>query len=138
MHPKPSRRVHGAEIKAQVLAECRDSGMSVATVTLAHGLNVNLVRKWLAGRDIKRAELAAPRPVVPSPPAIQFVPVEMACPRGVAAPVESAARRAMDVQAQDIVIELRRGGVQLTVCWPSLSAGACAGWLSELVQKVLK
>ncbi|MFY7866886.1 MAG: transposase [Roseateles sp.] len=138
MHPKSSRRVHGAEFKAQVLAECQDSGMSVAAVALAHGLNVNLVRKWLAGRDIKRAGLAAPRQVVPSPPVMQFIPVEMACARGVAAPGESAARGAMDVQAQDIVIELRRGGAQLAVRWPSSSAGTCAGWLSELVHKALK
>jgi transposase len=50
MHPKSSRRVHRAEFKAQVLAECRDSGMSVAAVALAHGLNVNLVRKRLTVR----------------------------------------------------------------------------------------
>jgi transposase len=121
-----------------VLAEYRDLGMSVAAVAQAHGLNVNLVRKWLAGRDIKRAGLAAPRQVVPSPPVRQFIPVEMACARDLAASGESAARGAMDVQAQDIVIELRRCGAQLTVRWLSSSAGTCAGWLSELAHKALK
>ncbi len=121
-----------------MLAEYRDLGMSVAAVAQAHGLNVNLVRKWLAGRDIKRAGLAAPRQVVPSPPVRQFIPVEMACARDLAASGESAARGAMDVQAQDIVIELRRCGAQLTVRWLSSSAGTCAGWLSELAHKALK
>ena len=39
--------VHGAEFKAQVLAECGQPGASVAAIALAHGLNVNLLRKWL-------------------------------------------------------------------------------------------
>jgi transposase len=53
--------VHGAEFKAQVLAACRQPGASVAAVALAHGLNVNLVRKWLVGRGLKRTGLVAPR-----------------------------------------------------------------------------
>jgi transposase len=61
MQPKSQRRVHGAEFKAQVLVECHRTGASVAAVALAHGLNVNLVRKWLIGRGIKRTGLPAPR-----------------------------------------------------------------------------
>lgn len=52
MQPKSKRRVHGAEFKTQVLAECHQPGASVAAITLAHGLNVNLLRKWLVGRGI--------------------------------------------------------------------------------------
>ena len=62
-HPESQRRMHGAEIKAQVLAECQQPDVSVAAVALAHGLNVNLVRKWLVGRGIKRTGLPAPRTV---------------------------------------------------------------------------
>jgi transposase-like protein len=50
MHSNSSRRVHGAEFKSKIPAECRKPGVSVASVALAHGLNVNLVRKWLVGR----------------------------------------------------------------------------------------
>lgn len=78
MQPNSQRRVHGAEFKAQVLAECRQPGASVAGVALAHGLNVNLVRKWLVGRGLERAGLTAPRQVATPAPAMQFVPVERA------------------------------------------------------------
>ena len=61
MQPKSKRRVHGAEFKTQVLAECQLPGASVAAIALAHGLNVNLLRKWLVGRGIQRTGLAAPR-----------------------------------------------------------------------------
>jgi len=51
MHPnRSSRRVYSPEFKAQVLAECRQTGASVSAVAIAHGLNTNVVRKWLAGR----------------------------------------------------------------------------------------
>ena len=86
MHPRSQRRVHSAEFKAQVLAECQAPGASVAAIALAHGLNVNLVRKWLVGRGIKRAGLSAPRTVAPMPAAVtpptaaalQFIPVALA------------------------------------------------------------
>mgnify|MGYP003579527710 CR=1 FL=1 len=86
MRPNSRRRVYGAEFKAKVLAECQQPGASVAAVALSHGLNVNLVRKWLVGRGLKRAGLTAPRTVMrpaPSEPAsaalpLQFLPLELA------------------------------------------------------------
>jgi len=54
------RRKHSAEFKAQVLAECRQPGASVAAVAIAHGLNPNVVRKWLSGQNLKRICAAMP------------------------------------------------------------------------------
>ena len=78
MHPNRShRRVHSAELKAQVLAECRQPGVSVAAVAavaIAHGPNPNVVRKWLDGKNLKR--MAAGKPATaPRVPPLQFVPV---------------------------------------------------------------
>jgi transposase len=87
MQPNTQRRRHGAEFKALVLAECQEPGPSVAAVALAHGLNVNLVRKWLVGRGIKRAGLPSPRTVAsvvqpsaakPAAAALRFLPMELA------------------------------------------------------------
>jgi transposase len=84
--PNPRRR-HAAELKATVLAECEAPGASVAAVALAHGLNANLVRKWLVGRGLKRTGLQAPRVAsativeAPATPAIaaptSFMPVQL-------------------------------------------------------------
>src|SRR4051794_22341227 len=126
MQPKSQRRIHGAEFKARVLAECEQPGASVAAVALAHGLNVNLVRKWLVGRGIKRSGLPAPRTVARMQPAaaepaaasLQFIPVELA-------PAATATETAAPSPA-DIHIELTRGGTQLCVRWPSTQAPSCA------------
>ncbi|MBK6594232.1 MAG: transposase [Burkholderiales bacterium] len=54
MHPKtPLRRTHSPEFKARVLAACSQPGASIAAVALAHGINANVVHKWLAGIGMK-------------------------------------------------------------------------------------
>ena len=47
---RPTRRFYSPEFKAQVLQECRQSGASVAGVALAHGINANIVHRWLRER----------------------------------------------------------------------------------------
>lgn len=144
MQPRSQRRVHGAEFKAQVLAECQRPGASVAAVALAHGLNVNLLRKWLVGRGIKRTGLVAPRtvarkpaPADESPPAsLQFIPVEIAAVAAAATAPEPEQIEA--ASCADIHIELTRGATQLCVRWPSAQAAACAAWLRELAAVALK
>ena len=139
MQPNSQRRVHGAEFKAQVLEECRRPGASVAAVALAHGLNVNLVRKWLVGRGLKRTGLVAPRQVAAMAAAMQFVPVELTEARVIGPDaVSDLSPQRTAVAEEPIHIELRRGSAQLTVRWPSSQAQACAAWLSELAGTALK
>jgi transposase len=143
MQPKSQRRVHGAEFKAQVLAECEEPGTSVAAVALAHGLNVNLLRKWLVGRGIKRTGLSAPRaatrvPLAASEPAagsLEFIPVEFA---QATAAGEQAATPNSPTPATDIHIELTRAGTHLSVRWPCAQAASCADWLRDLAASALK
>jgi transposase len=145
MQPRSQRRVHGAEFKTQVLAECQQPGASVAAVALANGLNVNLLRKWLVGRGIKRTGLAAPRTVTRKPvgvdtsvSSLQFIPVEIA-PASVAATAAAAAPEQTEPpDAEEIHVELTRGATQLCVRWPSTQSAACAAWLHELAAVALK
>lgn len=114
MNPSHSnRRVHSADFKARVLSECRQPGASVSAVAIAHGLNANVVHKWLAGRGLKRmgAGAAASRD---ASPALQFVPVEFAQP---------APAVATPAFQPDIRIELQRGGLHVKLqCAASASA----------------
>jgi transposase len=157
MHPNSQRRTHGAEVKAAVLAECAQPGASIAAVALSHGLNANLVRKWLDGRGLKRCGLEAPPPAMPArvrspapavatkpaPVALQFVPIdvvrtssaELVCGAGDAAEARSSIT---PPQVADIHVELTRSGTQLSVRWPASEAGSCAAWLGGLTTAVLK
>lgn len=145
------RRQHSAELKAKVLAACNEPGVSIAAVALSHGLNANLVRKWLVGRGLKRAGIAAPvavktsaAPTTPGAAAsllaadARFLPIELAAP--------APAKRAESVRQADtacvvpepIAIELRRGALHLSVRWPSSAAADCTAWLHELSSGLLK
>jgi transposase len=147
MHPRSrrrTRRVHGAEFKAEVLAQCRQSGASVAAVAQANGLNANLVRNWMEGRGLKRCGLAvtaepARQAVVPAQPAgvLRFVPVDLA-ETGQNVQEAVCAGSPASSEPTHIHVELRRGGASLNVRWPSSQAWQCAAWLGELAAKVLK
>jgi len=155
MHPKVesrARRVHGAEIKSKVLAECGQPGASVSAVALAHGLNANLVRKWMQGRGLQRAGLKAddePANVAPAAPprpaealtGLQFVPVGVPAP---SRPIDAAAApcrpgvSAVPADAAAIEVEWRRGNNHVAVRWPASRAADCAVWLRELTAAMLK
>jgi transposase-like protein len=42
------RRRHSAEFKAELVAACRQLGVSSAAVALTHSINANLLRRWVA------------------------------------------------------------------------------------------
>jgi transposase len=62
------RRRYGAELKAQILAECDMPGASVAKVAMSHGINANILHGWR-----KLAREAQPLGVTE-----RFVPVALA------------------------------------------------------------
>jgi transposase len=107
---KISRRRHGAELKARVLAECAQPGASVAHVAMSHGINANVVHKW---RRLSGAKADAP-------PLPAFVPVALA-------PAQAA-------PAPDIQIELRHGHTSIAVTWPVSAASECAASMRELLR----
>ena len=122
--PGRRRRTHSAEFKAQVVAACRQPGMSMAAVALEYRLNANLLRRWVVEAERARAAGLIQPSNVAQPPRIAsnatFVPVEVRSPAVVA--------------SREIVIELRRGATVVKVSWPVDAAGACSSWLGELLR----
>jgi transposase-like protein len=98
-----------------VVEECRGAGVSLAAVALAHGLNANLLRRWVMesksiGRTPGRASTSTQQEFV----ALPWV-----------------AQAPQSVAASDIRVELRRGATTITISWPAQAAGDCAAWLRE-------
>ena len=50
--PVRRRRTHTEPFKQAVINACQAPGASAAGVALAHGINANLVRRWLRERDV--------------------------------------------------------------------------------------
>jgi transposase len=112
----PKRRFYSPELKLQVVQICAQPGASIAAVALQHGINANIVHRWI--REHRQGTL------VVQPQA--FVPVTLS------AEPEPVATKSVAVTATaEIRMELRRGASSVTVMWPSELAGDCGAWLRE-------
>jgi transposase len=81
---------------------------------MAHGINANLVHKWRA-QALKRQDIAA------TMNAATFIPVPMLA-------------QSSSTASSELRIELRRGAVTVTVCWPMSTAIECAAWVREVLR----
>ena len=111
------RRRHSAEFKAAVISECLRPGVSIAAVALAHGLNANMLRKWVIDGEHR---LAAPRPVA-APPESPPVRASTFIPMALPAPVVDG----------EIHLELQRAGTTVKIVWPASTARDYAVWLRD-------
>lgn len=130
MHPKPPiRRTHSPEFKARVLAACRQPGASIAAIAQAHGVNANVVHKWLAGIGMKRCAqhlpAAAPSPVAP----MQFLPVGLST---------SGLEHGVSAGPQDVHLDLDLGTMQIKLHCPRGSAASAAALLHALAEMVAR
>ena len=99
-YPKP--------FKAQVVQECLQPGATVSSVAIRHGINANVIRKWLpVYRDQVTTTLPAFVPVQPLP------------------------KRTVD---EVVVIVLPLGSKSITVKWPASDPDGCARFIRSLSQ----
>ena len=91
---RTGRRTYSRQYKLEIIQECSASGVSVAGVALSHGINANLVRRWIvqhrSGRMLVVPSLlpvtlsATQRPVASrttAPAASGVIEIEMAAAR---------------------------------------------------------
>ena len=60
------RRTYSAEFKQQIVQACKAPDVSIASVALQHGLNTNLVSKWIRLFDGKPKNDRSPLPNKPA------------------------------------------------------------------------
>lgn len=99
-YPKP--------FKAQVVQECLLPGATVSSVAIAHGINANVIRKWLP--LYRHASVAA----LPA-----FVPLK------------ASLKRSSEALA---IIEIPLGEQSIAVKWPASDPEGCARFVRELAK----
>lgn len=99
-YPKP--------FKAQAVQECLQPGATVSSVAISHGINANVIRKWLPLYRDQSATTSLPA----------FVP--LATPKR---PAEAS-----------VVIELPMAGQVITVKWPTSDPEGCAQFIRAVAQ----
>ncbi|MEB0223799.1 IS66-like element accessory protein TnpA [Pseudomonas sp. 10S4] len=99
-YPKP--------FKAQVVQECLQPGATLSSVAISHGINANVIRKWL---PLYRDQLPVALPA--------FVPLK------------ATPKRQVEALA---AIELPLGEQSITVKWPTSDPEGCARFVRGLTQ----
>jgi transposase-like protein len=129
LEPGRARRRYSKEFKADLVEQCRGLGVSMARVAMAHGINANLLRRWVvestgqalgpAMSDANAVDTASPpaadRAIAPA--SATFVPVKV-----------------KTTPKSDLLIEIARGDVHVKVVWPLDAGAASAAWLRELLR----
>lgn len=102
------RKSYPKSFKAQVVHECKQPGVSVAAIAMSHGINANVVRRWIP--------LFCDQQTVALP---AFIPLKV------------EPKRKTEALA---IIELPLGQQTLTVTWPACDPEGCARFIRGLAQ----
>lgn len=107
------RRQHAAEFKRELVALCQP-GVSISAVALAHGVNANLLRRWI---NQFRSEQSSRTVLEPA----RLVAVQVDLPA--------------EAQANDAIeINIQKGSTRISIRWPGHQAKACSQWLGEWIK----
>lgn len=104
--PARHRRKHSNEFKTDLVARCRQPGTSVSAVAQAHGVNANLLRRWM-----KQYPVDAKLPVASALAKLVPVQVEMAN---------------TSPSNGEIHFDIQRGATRIHIRWPMAESEACA------------
>ena len=119
------RQKYSKEFKSEVVAQARQPHVSIASVALSHGLNANLLRRWIRDADpnyVKRGNsLSGSSGSVPMGHTPGFLPVSLPHPSSKA-------------DGQSIEIEVHKGSSTIRVKWPIQASTTCLAWLRELTK----
>lgn len=126
--PVRTRQHYSREFKSRAVAEACQPHVSIASVALSHGLNANLLRRWIKDADpsyvgkgrpsLSNFSDAAMRQAAPA-----FLPVNF-----------PAAQPTPKSVGQCIEVEVQKGNTTFKVKWPLQASHSCLIWLREIAQ----
>jgi transposase len=126
----PNRRAHRnytPEFKVQLISVCKQDAASTAALALSHGMNANVLHRWLKEHERSGRHCLAGQPPSNSPKLPAFIPLPLP---GKGLPLNS--HNGQDKQAQ-ITIELRKGAISMVVSWPVHAAADLASWSTAVL-----
>ena len=123
-----TRRTHrrySPEFKATLLATCLTPGVSVAAVAGEHGMNSNVLHRWLKEHRAL-ALVQAPVSASLATDTAQtggFVPLQLPAPTP-SAPIEH----------KEIRVQLRKGSLSMVITWPTSAVDDFLRWTAQALK----
>lgn len=153
-----TRRTYTPQFKAELVAACLQPGASIAATAREHGMNANVLHRWLKEHRLCQRQIAcdmapavvcdvaahcddaAAAPVIHAQPvsAPAHGPHASAVPAFIAmalgSPVMESKAAGAQADCTDIRIECCHHGTRVTVNWPVAAAAECSRALQSLLQ----
>lgn len=119
-----TRRTYSASFKTELVEQCRQIGVSCSAVAISHGMNPNVLRRWIKEADAPNA--AAVSTSTPNMDDIR--------PAFVALPMIAPTPRLPEAAQVNVRIEIQRHGATVSVLWPLARLSDSASWVREVLQ----
>jgi transposase-like protein len=138
--PGRTRRRYSKEFKAQLVAQAQVPGVSLASVAISHGVNPNVMRRWVAdANDRALPSAGTAQAVLAQPDAEDALVLQRDADVATCAPTTATSFVPVKVEAAapapaQLHIELVRDGVHVKVSWPLNAAAQSAAWLREVLR----
>ena len=114
-----THRTYTPAFKAELVATCLQPGTSIAALASSHGMNANVLHRWL--KEHERTGCHQPIAPTPSLSMPEFIPLRLPNATTEAVPVE-------------LKVELRKGPLSMTVTWPIHAAAEFANWAAAVLK----
>ena len=119
--PPRSHRTYAPEFKAELVAACQQPGVSIAALALQHGMNANVLHRWLKEHLRSARHCLVAQRAANAPELAAFIALPLSGPP------------AMD-NDQSLRIELRKGALTMVVTWPMRAVADFAGWTTAVLK----
>lgn len=118
------RRTYSAAFKTELVSQCLQLGVSSAAVAISHGMNPNVLRRWIKERGYAHGTERQANRV---PASLDTTPAFVALPLTCVAPAPTVSTAA-------ISIEVQRNDITVRVSWPASDVGESAAWVREVLR----
>lgn len=155
-----TRRTYTAQFKVQLVTACLQPGASIAALAREHGMNANVLHRWLrehragmhqcdavatAGTEQSALQISSTAPPLLGSPtcAVRDVDVARIAPAFLALDLRQSTAQTphtneLPSAPADIRIECCHDGTQVKVHWPIAAAVECSQWMHLLVGALLR
>ena len=123
-----THRTYTRQFKAELVAACQSPGASIAAIAGQHGMNANVLHRWLkehqqSGRHQRIACSSTAQSLVTSPSVAAFIAVKL------------PATATPEPRSKDLIkVELHKGAVSMIITWPTDAVDDLAQWTRVILK----
>jgi transposase-like protein len=116
-----THRTYTPHFKAELVAACQKPGMSIAALAGQHGMNANVLHRWLKEHERSGRHALTEQHVLKNPERPAFVALALPTPK-------------VPNQSQDIRVVLSKGALTINVSWPMHAVADLASWTTAILK----